>query len=190
MVVVVSLFFKEFVVSGLPYPVPLVGDGVGQLVGVVLFNYAFSITVPAWLNEKKSHVSVNMTIWGSSASITVMYVLFGILGAMAYASPPADMLPLASNRMTVSFGGAIALVYHGRIRGSSAKQAIVSSASARVCYRIRLLRSRTVATRILPPVSAREVSPQSGGFVPEVGIGSIGGSREHCWVRRVVSPVR
>ena len=94
MVIVVGLFFKEFMTSGLSYPVPLVGDNVGQLVGVVLFNYAFSITVPAWLNEKMSDVSVNTVIWGSSASLTLMYILFGILGAMAYASPPADMLSI------------------------------------------------------------------------------------------------
>ena len=94
MIVVVGLFFKEFIVSGLPYSVPWVGADVGQLVGVILFNYAFSITVPAWLNEKKSHVSVNNTIWGSSAALTLMYILFGLLGAMAYSYPPADMLSI------------------------------------------------------------------------------------------------
>ena len=103
MVVVVGLFFKEFIISGLSYQVPLVGDKAGQLVGVILFNYAFSITVPAWLNEKKSHVSVNTTIWGSSAALTLMYILFGILGAMAYGTPPADMLSILGSSASDAF---------------------------------------------------------------------------------------
>jgi hypothetical protein len=39
----------------------MVGPDLGQLMGIVLFNYAYSITVPAWLTEKKEHVSVNKT---------------------------------------------------------------------------------------------------------------------------------
>ena len=33
------------------------------MAGVILFNFAYTVTVPAWLNEKKPEVSVNKTIW-------------------------------------------------------------------------------------------------------------------------------
>jgi amino acid permease len=78
--------------------VPAFGPSCGELFGVVLFNYAFSVTIPAWFNEKKSRVNVNNVVWGSSTLLTVMYVTFGMLGAMAFPSPPADMLSLLSSR--------------------------------------------------------------------------------------------
>ena len=37
----------------------------GSVVGVVLFNYALTVSLPSWLNEKQDHVSVPRTIWGS-----------------------------------------------------------------------------------------------------------------------------
>ena len=97
--IVTVLFFKEFIFStGLNYSVPMIGPDVGQLVGVVLFNYAFAVTVPAWLNEKKSHVSVNWTIWCATSVLTAVYIGFGILGSMAFAAPPTDMLSMLGSK--------------------------------------------------------------------------------------------
>lgn len=78
----------------------MIGPDVGQLVGVVLFNYAFAITVPAWLNEKKSHVSVNTTIWGSTSILSIVYIFFGLLGAMAFSDPPSDMLSMLGSKQS------------------------------------------------------------------------------------------
>lgn len=44
-----SEFSIEFVSKGLPYSVPWFGSQYSDLIGVILFNYAFVITVPAWL---------------------------------------------------------------------------------------------------------------------------------------------
>jgi len=42
--------------------------------GVVLFNYAYIVTVPSWLIEKKNEVSVNHTIWHASTLSSVIYL--------------------------------------------------------------------------------------------------------------------
>ena len=54
-----GVFHYELFEKGLMHPPPLMGNDVYQVAGVVLFNYAFSVTVPSWLNEKRSDVSVN-----------------------------------------------------------------------------------------------------------------------------------
>lgn len=59
--VLLGQFFWEFVDRGLNYTgtMPWFGPNLTELAGVVLFNYAYSITIPAWLCEKKENVSVN-----------------------------------------------------------------------------------------------------------------------------------
>ena len=61
--------------GGLNHPLKWVGYNYSRLGGVVLFNFAFSVTVPVWLQEKNSYVSVNKTIWGASSMATIVYFL-------------------------------------------------------------------------------------------------------------------
>lgn len=94
-------FFVEFHSTGYPYveSLPWIGSDFKQLAGVVLFNYAYSITIPSWLNEKKEAVGVNTTIWGSSFIATATYISFGIIGAVSFNKPGDDILvTLASNK--------------------------------------------------------------------------------------------
>ena len=72
--------------AGEPAPVPMIGDywTFSSSLGTLIFNYAYIILLPSWLNEKKPSVSVNKTIWYSGIASTVMYVLMGLLGAWAY----------------------------------------------------------------------------------------------------------
>ena len=56
---IMGVFHYELFEKGLLHPPPLMGSDAYQVAGVVLFNYAFSVTVPSWLNEKRSDVSVN-----------------------------------------------------------------------------------------------------------------------------------
>lgn len=44
-----SEFSLEFISKGLPYSVPWFGTQYSDVIGIILFNYAFVITVPAWL---------------------------------------------------------------------------------------------------------------------------------------------
>lgn len=75
-------FSGEFISKGFPHSLPLFGDSMSQLAGVVLFNYAYIVTVPSWLNEKQNGVSVNSTIWHASTLSSAIY--FG-----AYRPSPA-----------------------------------------------------------------------------------------------------
>lgn len=78
---IMAVFHYELLELGLDFPPPVVGSNVFEVAGVVLFNYAFSVTVPAWLNEKQSDVSVNGTVWGASAVCSVAFVTFGLFAA-------------------------------------------------------------------------------------------------------------
>lgn len=70
----------------------IVGDSQSELAGIVLFNFAYIITVPSWLNEKKDTVSVNKVIWNSALLSTCLYILFSFMAASAFSQINADML--------------------------------------------------------------------------------------------------
>ena len=81
--------------------------GAGVL-GTVLFNFGFVTTVPSWINEKRSHVSVNKTygttislasglhssqdasdivadrVWFSSFCCNLVFFAIGIVSCMAF----------------------------------------------------------------------------------------------------------
>lgn len=89
-----SEFSFEFLLKGLHHPLPWFGNHYDELIGVILFNYAFVITVPSWLIEKTPGTNVNKTIWGASIFCSAMYITFGLLAAMAYKKDSEDMLTL------------------------------------------------------------------------------------------------
>lgn len=78
-------------------PLPWVGTDFSRLGGIVLFNYAFSVTVPAWLQEKKTDVSPNKIIWTSSILSTFIYISFGWLAAASFPDPGENVLTLLSS---------------------------------------------------------------------------------------------
>ena len=55
------------------------------VLGTILFNFGFVTTVPSWINEKKPSVSVNRTVWLSTALCNVIFFAVGLTGAMAFA---------------------------------------------------------------------------------------------------------
>ena len=61
---------------------------------MVIFNFAFCVTVPSWLNEKAPAVSVNRCFWTSTLTATTLYTCVGILGALAFPRVPENMLDL------------------------------------------------------------------------------------------------
>lgn len=101
MIVLLFQFSTEFIYyRGLEYSLPWFGKDWSQLAGVILFNYAFSITVPSWLNEKQKDVSVNRIVWSASTFSSLIYVGFGMLGGMAFqAVSPNVLILLASNQV-------------------------------------------------------------------------------------------
>ncbi|KAG9297692.1 hypothetical protein G9A89_011207 [Geosiphon pyriformis] len=64
--------------------VPLIGKDQSQLIGTVLFNYAFIITVPSWVNDLRPDVSIRKSIWYSTLISTLAYVILGIFGGMSF----------------------------------------------------------------------------------------------------------
>lgn len=97
LLVLLAQFHMEFLSKGLNYSVPWVGHNVSQLGGVILFNYAFSVTVPSWLIEKQNSVSVNKSIWCSALLSSTLYISFGLLAAMCYQDVSADILTLLAS---------------------------------------------------------------------------------------------
>ena len=86
-------FIFCFFVNGLDASrVPVWGEDSSNCLGVIIFNFAFCVTVPSWINEKAPDVSVNKVIWSSTTSSTVLYAAVGWLGAMAFDAAPDNML--------------------------------------------------------------------------------------------------
>ena len=71
---------------------PAIGPDQSGMVGTVLYNYAFVMTVPSWLNERRRNVSVDVSLWASTALSTVTYILIGLLGALSYSFASGDDL--------------------------------------------------------------------------------------------------
>lgn len=59
-------------------------DGQGQVLGQVMINYAFVMTVPSWCNEKRRSSSVNTVVWSAVGISTTFFLLVGIMGALAF----------------------------------------------------------------------------------------------------------
>lgn len=70
--------------------VPAVGHDMSQVLGTVVFNYAYVTTIPSWVNEKKPYVSINKSMWSSAALSFVLFIALGVLGAWSYHYSPSD----------------------------------------------------------------------------------------------------
>ncbi|RGB35072.1 hypothetical protein C1646_700412 [Rhizophagus diaphanus] len=92
LVFIAITWIATFILTGLHKEyVPLVGSNQSQVVGTVLFNYAFVTTVPSWVNDLRPDVSIRKATWYSVMITTSAYILLGILGGMTY------KMDLASN---------------------------------------------------------------------------------------------
>jgi lipid-A-disaccharide synthase-like uncharacterized protein len=86
-------FGIEFLYSGINLDnISLWGDSWYNLLGVVLFNFSLVIAIPAWLSEKDPSVDVPTVVWSSSWLSTLLYVICGLLGALAMPSVSENML--------------------------------------------------------------------------------------------------
>lgn len=64
--------------------VPWSTSNLSTLVGVILFNYGYIVTLPSWANEKKPGVSTTNTLIVSLGFMLVVFYIVGIFGGMAY----------------------------------------------------------------------------------------------------------
>jgi hypothetical protein len=95
MLVSLTLYFiVMFCVDGLhPHAVPMIGPQLSD-VGSIIFNMAFVVFIPSWLNEKQPEVSVNASMWVSTVAATAGYVVMGVLGGMAFPCASSNILAL------------------------------------------------------------------------------------------------
>eukprot|EP00294_Goniomonas_avonlea_P008686 CAMPEP_0114552744 /NCGR_PEP_ID=MMETSP0114-20121206/7284_1 /TAXON_ID=31324 /ORGANISM="Goniomonas sp, Strain m" /LENGTH=411 /DNA_ID=CAMNT_0001737633 /DNA_START=40 /DNA_END=1272 /DNA_ORIENTATION=+ len=71
---------------------PIFGTDFSHVLGVIIFNFSYVVTIPSWVNEKKDGVSVCKPLWQSTISSTFGYLLIGLLGAWAYPHATANFL--------------------------------------------------------------------------------------------------
>jgi hypothetical protein len=55
------------------------------ILGTVLFNFGFVTTVPSWVNEKRSSVSVNKSLWTSTSLTILVFFILGVIPAIPFA---------------------------------------------------------------------------------------------------------
>ncbi|TPX44009.1 hypothetical protein SeMB42_g04472 [Synchytrium endobioticum] len=71
------------------------GSNPAAVVGSVVFNFAFVTTIPSWINSKHPSVNITSTIWTSLITVTIMYIIFGIFGALALVVPQGSNFMVA-----------------------------------------------------------------------------------------------
>jgi len=73
------------------------GTSYREMVGVILFNFALVLAIPAWVHEKKEGVRVQKVVFDSTVIATSLYVLVGALGAASLSNVNVNMLsPMVS----------------------------------------------------------------------------------------------
>ena len=100
--------------------VPWIGKDFTRLAGVVMFNYAYPITVPSWLNEKRLDVPTSKIIWSTCRLSTILYIIFGLTAAWAFSDTGADMLVVISSTQVTHLTQISATLFSMAIIGSGA----------------------------------------------------------------------
>lgn len=104
LIVLTVEFCIHYVTHGLHFnTVPLIGDDFTSVIGTVIFNLAFVVTIPSWVNEKKPKVSVNRSIWYSTIASVIGYIVVGLLGAWCYPQAPDNILRVLVSNESSTF---------------------------------------------------------------------------------------
>ena len=80
---IIIAWMYEFGSRGLQYEVQAFGSHPANEVGTTVFNYAYIVTVPSWINEKAPGISINKSIWSALLPAIVTFALLGWIGALA-----------------------------------------------------------------------------------------------------------
>ncbi|KAF2076419.1 hypothetical protein CYY_002276 [Polysphondylium violaceum] len=99
MLIIVTSWVVIFCLLGLKAEnLPAFGkvSGMAQIMGNTMFNYAFVTTIPSWVNESKPTVNINRSLWISTIGSTVIFIIIGVFGALAFSnmSASSDILSL------------------------------------------------------------------------------------------------
>ncbi|KAI8143731.1 hypothetical protein BJV82DRAFT_609229 [Fennellomyces sp. T-0311] len=78
---------------------PAVGPDSTLVLGIVIFNYSYITTIPTLVNDLRPDVSIHKSLTISVIISTIMYIIIGVFGAMAYEmSPSSDILAILSTQ--------------------------------------------------------------------------------------------
>ncbi|KAN0018195.1 hypothetical protein ACTFIU_010809 [Dictyostelium citrinum] len=89
MLIIVISWVVIFIMIGLSADnLPTIGNmnGISQIIGNCMFNYAFITTIPSWVNESKPTVNLKKSVWISTGFSTVLFIFVGIFGALSFSS--------------------------------------------------------------------------------------------------------
>jgi hypothetical protein len=73
------------------------GEKWDDMLGVILFNFALVLAIPAWLHEKKANVGVGQTVFLSTVISAALYIGVGLMGALTIPKVNINLLdPMVS----------------------------------------------------------------------------------------------
>ncbi|KAJ8609829.1 hypothetical protein CTAYLR_008135 [Chrysophaeum taylorii] len=144
--VLCAQFLRAFQSTAGAGAVPAVGPQYRDLLGVVMFNFAFCVTIPSWVNEKAPSVDARKVVWASCLSSAAGYVAVGWAGGLAYARASDNVL----DELT-----APSATFVTRICGGLFAYAIIGLGIPIFCV---LMRYNLVAGNVCPPRAATFVS--------------------------------
>ncbi|KAL6044765.1 hypothetical protein QOT17_023147 [Balamuthia mandrillaris] len=82
-------FIRAFISADL---IPMVGVSYAQVISVFIVSWGYVLLIPSWVNEKRTYVNVNASVWLSAIISLFGYLLLGCLAAMAYTDLETDDL--------------------------------------------------------------------------------------------------
>jgi hypothetical protein len=90
---------------------PMIGSDFRAVVGIILYNFAFCVTLPTWLSEKASNVDAVQVVWISSGFSSTLYIVFGVIGAMAFGHSSDSVLTVLSSHHVDAFTRIVACLF-------------------------------------------------------------------------------
>jgi hypothetical protein len=111
-ILLLGAFVWQFTLQGIDTRrVPAFGSSYSNMLGSIVFNYGFVVNIPSWINEKHANVSVNRSVWLSTAVSTALFIGIGYLGAAAYDGINEDFLATLVSRCSPFATRAAALLF-------------------------------------------------------------------------------
>ncbi|KAG6380043.1 hypothetical protein JVT61DRAFT_8123 [Boletus reticuloceps] len=85
LLIITVVWIIVFIVGGLDTNhTPVVGHNQSTVVGFVLSNFSFVMTIPAWVNNTHPSVNIRLVVWMSVLISCLIYIPIGWLGSLAF----------------------------------------------------------------------------------------------------------
>ncbi|KAF8128973.1 AAAP amino acid permease [Boletus edulis] len=85
LLIITVVWIIVFIVGGLnTNHTPVVGHSQSTVVGFVLSNFSFVMTIPAWVNNTHPSVNIRLVVWMSVLISCLIYIPIGWLGSLAF----------------------------------------------------------------------------------------------------------